>query len=106
MLFINRYNLKEGKNAEFRRWILENRDTIAEGCPEGWHYLGTYFTVRMLGQFDVETHWELDDYGALGAGFGTEAVQRLLGQWFSFADGQVQACLMKSAEDVDVLAGT
>jgi len=106
MLYVFRYNLKEGKSAEFRRWILEKRDAIVAGEVEGWRYLGTYFTVRALGQFDVETHWELDDYAALGAGFGDEAVQQLLGQWNGFIDGQVQASLMKSADDVDVLAGT
>jgi hypothetical protein len=62
--------------------------------------------VRAFGQFDVETHWELDDYSALGAGFGDEAFQRLLGEWLGFIDGQVQSSLMKSAEDVDVLAGS
>ncbi len=105
MLFINRYNLKDGKIAEFRRWILESRDTFEEGCPEGWHYLGTYLTVRWLGQFDVETHWELDDYGVLGAGFGDEAFQALLAQWLGFIDGQVQACLLKSAEEIQIPAG-
>jgi hypothetical protein len=106
MLYILRYNIKEGKNARFHRWILNNAEAIAAGDSGGWHYLGTYFTVRALGQFDAETHWELDDYGALGAGFGDEAMQRMLGEWIAFIDGQVQACLLKSAEDVEVLAGS
>jgi hypothetical protein len=106
MVYINRYNLKEGKNAEFHRWILENRDVLTEGSPEGWRYLGTLFTVRGLGQFDAETHWELDSYSALGAGFGDESFQRLLGEWLSFVDGQIEASLMKSAQDVEVLAGS
>jgi hypothetical protein len=60
MVYINRYNLKEGKNAEFHRWILENRDVLTEGSPEGWRYLGTLFTVRGLGQFDAEMRSERD----------------------------------------------
>jgi hypothetical protein len=62
-------------------------------------------TVRWLGQFDVETHWELDDFGVLGAGFGDEAFQALLAQWLGFIDGQVQACLLKSAEEIQIPAG-
>jgi hypothetical protein len=33
-------------------------------------------------------------------------MQRMLGEWIAFIDGQVQACLLKSAEDVEVLAGS
>lgn len=106
MLYVVRYNLKAGRHAEFRRWILASREGIAAADTDGWRYLGTYFTVRALGSFDAETHWELDDDTAPGAVHGDEAYQRLLGEWLGFIDGHIEAGLMVSAEDLDLLAKT
>ena len=57
--------------------------------------------------------WPWNDEGQVGGGIylsddasSAQAFQRLLGEWLGFIDGQVQASLMKSADDVNVLAGS
>ena len=102
--YIFRSQIKEDKSEEFRAWVLENHDLIAEHAPEGWTYLGTWFTVLRFGRYDAESRWELADYGALGAGFGDETMQRLLLGWWAFLDMNVaEAYLMKNAREVDIL---
>ena len=54
----------------------------------------------------VETRWELDDYSALGGGFGVDET-RLLVEWMSFVDNgrPAEAYLMKSAADIFIPDG-
>ena len=106
MQYVTRYNLKPDKESEFRQWVLDNSSAIAENAPDGWSYLGTWFTVRLFGQYECESRWEIDDYAALGAGFGNEIMQRLWREWMEFSDlsRDSEGCLMKSAEDVDILS--
>jgi len=104
MQYIMRYYLKPLKSAEFQKWVLENESLLAENTPEGWTYLGTWFTVRGFGRYGCETRWELDDYAVLGAGWGNETSQQLTREWTEFVDlgRDGEHCLMKSAADVSV----
>jgi hypothetical protein len=104
MQYIMRYHLKPLKAPEFQKWLLENEPLIAENEREGWTYLGTWFTVRGLGRYGCETRWELDDYAALGAGWGNETTQRLTREWIEFVDQSRdgETYLMKSTSDVSV----
>jgi hypothetical protein len=104
MQYVMRYQLKPMVQAEFHQWVTENESELATNAPEGWTYLGTWFTVRGFGQYDCETRWELDDYGALGAGWGNETYQQLMREWMEFADlaRDSETYLMKSAADVYV----
>ena len=102
--YIFRSRIKDDKSEEFRAWLLENDDLITEHAPEGWSYLGTWFTVMRFGRYDDETRWELADYGALSAGFGDDTFQRLLLEWWTYTDmNDAEAYLMKSATEVDIL---
>jgi len=107
MQYINRYHLKPDKESDLRQWLLDNSAAWAENAPDGWKYLGTWFTVMWFGQYECETRWEVDDYAALGAGFGNETFQRLLKEWQAFLDHarDIDTYLLKSAEDVDILGG-
>jgi hypothetical protein len=51
--------------------------------------------------------WELDDYNALGAGYGNEKSQSLILQFFEFLEGSriAETSLMKSANEVEILPG-
>ena len=69
MEYIMRFSLKPNKAEEFRQWLLDNHDKFAAGFPEGWTYLGTYFTVLGFGDCDCESRWELTGVGALGNPF-------------------------------------
>jgi hypothetical protein len=104
MQYVNRFNLEPQQATPFREWLLENGTTFAEHAPEGWSYLGTWFTVLGFGHYQCEVRWELDDYTALGAGFGDETFQELFRQWITFTDQRDpgETYLLKSADDVRV----
>jgi hypothetical protein len=104
MQYVNRYNLEPMQATAFREWLLENATELAKHAPEGWTYLGTWFTVLGFGHYACETRWELDDYAALGSGFGDEAFQKLFREWMAFTDQRDpgETYLLKSADDVSV----
>jgi hypothetical protein len=104
MQYVTRYHLKPLKVAEYRQWLLDNESLLAEHAPEGWTYLGTWFTVMGFGKFECESRWEVDDYGALGSGWGDETYQRLMREWMEFYDQSRddENYLMKSTTEVNV----
>ncbi len=108
MQYIVRYDVAPKKAGEFRQWIIDNDQAMRDHQPEGWAYLGTWFTVLGFGQYQVESRFEVDDYARLGSGFGDEALQRLQLEWFEFIDTRRpgETYLMKSATDVQVMEGT
>lgn len=103
MQFIYRGNMKDGQATAYVDWVRENEKLIADNTPEGWTYLGTWLTVYGFGMHDVEVRFELDDYAALGAGFGNDTYQRLLRESQAFMEPGSNGTLMKSASDVAVL---
>jgi hypothetical protein len=107
MQYIQRANLKPFKAAAFQQWLLDNASLLAEHAPEGWTYVGTWFTVRGFGQYDCEVRWELADYAALGSGFGTEAFQQAMLEAQEYIDSSRggETYLMKSAADIRMQQG-
>jgi len=108
MEYVLRYDVKPSKNEEFRRWLQENEATMRDHAPDGWAYLGTWFTVRSFGEYTTETRWQIDDYGALGSGFGDVENIRVLQEWMDLIDRTRpwQAALYKSTNEVDILPGS
>jgi len=108
MQYVNRYDIAPGKAVEFRSWLDENSAELAAGAPEGWSYLGTWFTVLGFGQYQCETRWEVDTYASLGESFGTSDNQRLLVEWFDFIDNASsgETYLLKSTGDVQIIEGS
>ncbi|MGD2040058.1 MAG: hypothetical protein PVH11_04480 [Anaerolineae bacterium] len=104
MQYIMRYQLKPKTAVEHQKWLAENGSAIRENAPEGWTYLGTWFTVRGFGHYEVEDRWELDGYDALGSDWGNETFQQLMREWMEFGDQtrDGETYLMKSAEEVRV----
>ncbi len=107
MQYVQRYNLKPNKAGEYQEWLAKNATLLANEAPEGWTYLGTWFTVREFGRYDCESRWELTDYSALGSGFGSEAYQKA---WLQAAElfdlsEHGDTALMKSAADVMIMKG-
>ncbi len=105
MQIIYRYHIKPKQAEAYRAWQLENDQAFRDHAPPGWSYVGTWFTVQGFGRYEAESRWELDDYGALGSGFGDEVNQRLLQEWSEFGDDSRsgETYLMKSAADVAIL---
>ncbi len=68
----------------------------------------TWFTVRAFGSHDAEVRWDIDDYSALGAGWGDDTHLRLVQEFWAFTDQSqgTQGALMKSAGDVITLPGS
>ena len=110
MQFITRFHIKPFTGSAFQEWLKTHHDDLADNAPEGWTYLGTWLTVRHLGRYDGEMRFELEDYAALGSGFGTEVFQRLFvekyHEFIDFSRGQIEASLMKSPTEVYVMEGT
>jgi hypothetical protein len=109
MEYVYRHSIKPGKAVEYRDWLAKNHQIMKDHASEGWSYLGTWFDVRGFGSHDAESRWEIDDYSALGAGFGDEEMMTLLGEFFSeFVDHthKPEAVLLKSASDVQIAAGS
>ena len=104
MQYVIRYQLGPKQSAAYRSWVLENESALRENAPEGWTYLGTWFTVRGFGHYDCESRWELDGYDSLGAGWGNETYQGLMKEWMEFIDQSRtgETYLMKSASEVSV----
>src|SRR5438874_3233010 len=69
-----------------RRWQVGSLSRLAaceckalhEHNFPGWTYLGTWFSVLSLGDFDSEDRFEVESYEALGSGFGDDEAQRLM----------------------------
>lgn len=108
MEYVLRYDIEPTKSVEFRTWLQNNEGVMHEHSPDGWTYLGTWFTVRSFGEYTTETRWQLDDYGALGAGFGDAENMRVMQEWMGLIDQTrpFQAALYKSTDEVDILPGS
>ena len=105
MQYIQRLNLKPNRAYAFHQWLAENEHRLREGAPEGWTYLGMWFTVRGFGAYDIEIRYELADYASLGSDWGTEDAQKAILETVEYLDlsrGQ-ETYLMKSASDVKVM---
>ncbi len=108
MQYVVRYDIVQGKAEQYRDWLLANEDAIRDHQPDGWSYLGTWFTVLGFGSYQAESRWEVDDYAGLGAGFGDDALQELTRESFRFFDfGRPgETYLMKDATDVAIMEGS
>lgn len=62
----NGYDIREGQDRAYQSWLAENEAAIADACPEGVEYIGTFYAVhsddRTGGQYRML--WRLDSYGA------------------------------------------
>ncbi len=106
--YVYRFTLKSGKVGDFLEWLEENEGTFDEHGPAGWHYLGAWFVVRGFGGYDCEMRYQLDDYGALGSGFGDEENLRMLREFFSeYLDHnhRPEAVLLKTRDVLAVAEG-
>ncbi len=108
MEIIYQFNLKEGKTGEYVEFVAKNEQKLKELSPEGWTYLGTFFTVQALGEYDVQQRWDIADYDSLGKSWGfDETYDRLIVEGISYIkDAEVRATVVKSADEVKTLSGT
>ena len=62
MLYLMNFNIKEGKNQEFQKFLKDNEKAIAKCAPKGWTYQGTYFYVLGFGSYSAVDLWECTNY--------------------------------------------
>jgi len=67
MLYMQSYNIKEGKMTDFQMWTKKNEDAIRKSAPKGWSYRGTYAYVLGFGRFTAATLWECSKYADFDA---------------------------------------
>ena len=106
MQYINRFKVLPHKSEALRDWLKKNDKLLRKEQPKGWHYLGAWFTVHGFGRYDFEMRFEIDDYAALGAGFGSEALQNAFLEIFdAFAPNEGETAVMKSMEEIMIMKG-
>ena len=108
MQVVYRFRLVPHRVEEFVEWLEANQESLVSNPREGWTYLGTWFVLQNLGDYDAESRWELDDYSAFGAGFGGEETVRLITEYLDFVDPATPmvGTPMKSLSDVRALPGS
>ena len=80
MLWINSYHLKQDKTSAYQQWLLspEAKSLFADVEQElGIKYLGTYWTVMGLGDFDCEEWWEFPNWAAVDTVRESKALEKL-----------------------------
>jgi hypothetical protein len=101
------FNVKEGKNNEFKKWILDNEKEYAQSLPEGWEYLGCYYTVFHMGRRDWQIRYRIDSMAAYDRmrANENEKFDKLLSKIYEFIDPQIlmEIEVIKSIEGLKIL---
>ena len=86
------FDVREGEEHAFQRWLAENEAAMAAACPEGVEYLGTFYAIfsdtRTAGAYRLL--YRYDSYGAqdrMAAEMaGDTALARLVHEAMRFLD--------------------
>jgi hypothetical protein len=66
-LIQNGFDIRKDREAEFQPWLADNEAGIAEACPEGVEYVGTF--ANIFGDDDhvgaYRSVWLMDSYAAM-----------------------------------------
>ena len=62
-MYLQSFNLKEGKMLDFQMWTKKNEAAIQKSAPKGWTYKGTYAYVLGFGRYQAAALWECAKYG-------------------------------------------
>ena len=99
-----RYNIKEGRAGEYAKLVIDSEQVLREKSADGWTYVGTFFTVQGLGEFDCEQRWEMAEYANLGNAWGHDAeFDSLISKAQEFIDGRITSTVAKTAGEVVIL---
>lgn len=86
------FDVREGQEHAFQRWLAENEAALAAACPEGVEYLGTFYAIfsdtRTAGTYRML--WRYDSYAAqdrmAAASAGDADMALLLHEGIAFVD--------------------
>jgi len=87
MMYVWSGNLKEGKEKEYKEWVLkEYIDQMKEHALPGWTFKGIYGPSMFLGSRDVTEIWEFEKFADLDKVVESTdpVVNRLLDESFEF----------------------
>lgn len=107
--YVYRFSVRPGRMGEFLAFLDKHEPGFDEHGADDWHYQGSRFVVRGFGSYDCEMRWTIDDYSALGSGFGDEENVKMLAEFFGeFVDhtNRPEAVLMKTRDVLSIAEGT
>jgi len=99
------FNIKEGKDQEFQKFLKDNQSALAKFAPKGWTYRGTYFYVLGFGPCSAVDFWECTDYADLDTwrNYDDPNWLRLGEQEMEFMTGEpATAWLLREAGDTKI----
>lgn len=86
------FDVRDGEEHAFQRWLADNEAALAAACPEGVDYLGTFYAI-FSDQRDAGTYrmlWRYDSYAAQDrmaeASAGGTEMARLMHEGIAFVD--------------------
>ena len=103
MLYVFSGNLKEGKEKEYREWVLkEYIDQMQKHALPGWTFRGMYGPTMNLGTRDITEIWEFEKFANIDDVVQSDdpVVNRLLSQSMEFFQpGSCRAHILKDIKD-------
>ena len=103
MLYVWSGNLKEGKEKEYKEWVLkEYIDLMKKHADPGWKFRGIYGPSMSLGTRDVTEIWEFDKFADMDKVISNEdpVVNRLLSESISFFQpGSCRGHVLRDVKD-------
>ena len=102
------YFVRPGKVTEYKQWLNSDEARRLTGQIEkecGLKYLGTYWTILGLGDYDCEDWWVAPDWAALDKSRESKAGDEMLLKQYGFIDqtrsGKTR--VFRTSEDVNVI---
>jgi hypothetical protein len=86
--YVLRYNLRPEATAEYKQWLADHSNGRSEQA--GWTYVGTFYDIMGLDQYNYETRWELNGHGTVSKRpLDAEAERRIRDRLPFVEEGQV-----------------
>jgi len=102
VLHISVAKLKEGKEKQYKAWILKNVGEYKKRAPQGWKLVGVYGATMGLADFDVLWIWQFKRWSDWDAMYDLEdkVVDKLMQEENKFyLPGTVRAVAVREMED-------
>ena len=106
MLYMQSFNIKEGRMKDFQKWIKENEGMMQKHAPKGWTYGGTHAYVLGFGRYHAATIWQCSKYGDFDAWREHDDAtwNRLGEEWSNFALPDAgEAVLLREMSDTIIM---
>jgi len=85
------FTVKQDRKSEFSKWIRSHQKEFAESLPEGWKFLGCFYTMFHMGRHQWQFRYEIQGMSAYDnlVLSENEKFDMLLNQIYDFIDRQI-----------------